>query len=320
MAGPQARLPPEEGASRGGRLARLPRRAPLWPGGALRSRRDRRKGRDEAVAQVTGATRKRTKVAIVGGGPTAATAPLADRSWEIWTFGRAKRPVARYDRWFEMHSVPQLKALRGDRRTKMRYPEYWRFLRRLRCPVYMQKRFRDIPASVPYPLERAIQEFGRCFTSTVSYMIALAIMEGCTHLGLWGIDLTDQEEYLYQRPAVEYLLGVAAARGIAVVMPPSCTLPVPLHPRPVYTKVLYGYDWDHPGAWWNRWKKNQRKEKAGKENQGHEKTKAAPAAGKGEGGAPRRKRIRRRTRKRTKKEVKKTKRARRGRTPVRRRW
>src|SRR5690606_41276724 len=119
-----------------------------------------------------------------------------------------------------------------------------------------QKRFRDIPASVPYPLERAIQEFGRCFTSTVSYMIALAIMEGCTHLGLWGIDLTDQEEYLYQRPAVEYLLGVAAARGIAVVMPPSCTLTVPLPPRPASAKVLYGFYRYPPRAWWYRRKKD----------------------------------------------------------------
>jgi len=215
----------------------------------------------------TGCCTIRKKVAIVGGGPTKSKAPLADQSWDIWTFGRAKQKLARFDRWFEMHSIPQLRALRGDRRTKMRYPEYWRFLGKLRCPVYMQKRHSDIPASVPYPLERAIKEFGRCFTSTVSYMIALAIMEGYSHIGLWGIDLTDRAEYLYERAAVEYLLGVAAARGIVVVLPASCTLTVPLHPKPVYTQVLYGYDWDHPEAWWNQREAKQSKESEEKENE-----------------------------------------------------
>lgn len=208
-------------------------------------------------------------VAIVGGGPSRKYAPFLDRSWEIWMFGRGRLPIPRVTRWFEMHSVPQLKRLRGDRKRKMWYPEYWRFLGRLKCPVYMIERHADIPRSVPYPLTDAIARFGRCFTSTVSYAIALAIMEGCERLGLWGIDLSDKEEYVYQRPTVQYLLGVAKQSGVAVQLPKGSTLVIPDKPQPVYTKVLYGYDWDHPEAWWNQ--KKRRKKRPEKER-----TKKAP--------------------------------------------
>ncbi len=201
-------------------------------------------------------------IAIVGGGPSRSQAPFSDVSWEIWMFGRGKLPIPRVDRWFEMHSVQQMKRFRGDRKRKMWYPEYWRFLSRLKCPVYMIRQHADIPRSVAYPLDDAIRRFGRCFTSSVSYAIALAIMEGCDRIGLWGVDLSDKEEYVYQRPAVQYLLGVARKSGISVCLPKDSTLQIPDDPKPVYTKVLYGYDWDSPEAWWNQKRaRKQRKEK-----------------------------------------------------------
>ena len=91
-------------------------------------------------------------IAIVGGGPSRSEAPFSDPSWEIWMFGRGKLPIPRVDRWFEMHSVEQMKRFRGDRKRKMWYPEYWQFLGRLKCPVYMIRQHAQIPRSVPYPL------------------------------------------------------------------------------------------------------------------------------------------------------------------------
>lgn len=202
-------------------------------------------------------------VAVVGGGPSRRYAPFLDPSWEIWMFGRGKLAIPRVTRWFEMHSVEQLKRCRGDRKTKMWYAEYWQFLSQLKSPVYMLKRHAEIPRSVAYPLEDAIDQFGRCFTSSVSYIIALAIMEGCERIGLWGVDLSDKEEYIYQRPAVQYLLGAAKKRGITICLPKGCSLLVPDNPEPVETAVLYGYDWDHPEAWWNR-KKPRKKQAARK--------------------------------------------------------
>lgn len=200
-------------------------------------------------------------------------------------FGRGKLPIPRVTRWFEMHSVEQLKRCRGDRKTKMWYAEYWQFLSRLRVPVYMLKRHAEIPGSVAYPLEEAVRLFGRCFTSSVSYIIALAIMAGYERIGLWGVDLSDKEEYIYQRPAVQYLLGMAKKRGITVCLPKGCSIRVPNDPEPVQTNVLYGYDWDHPEAWWNKKKprrkrdtrksKPQKKAKSARSRKG-EKPKAKP--------------------------------------------
>lgn len=193
-------------------------------------------------------------------------------------FGRGKLPIPRVDRWFEMHSVEQMKRFRGDRKRKMWYPEYWQFLGRLKCPVYMIRQHAQIPRSVPYPLHEAIRRFGRCFTSSVSYAIALAIMEGCDRLGLWGVDLSDKEEYVYQRPTVQYLLGVAKKRGIAVCLPKGSTLQIPSDPEPVHTRVLYGYDWDSPEAWWNQ-KRTRRARKEKKEPKPRKRARSSKAKG-----------------------------------------
>ena len=37
-------------------------------------------------------------------------------------------------------------------------------------------------------------------TNTVTYMILLAIAEGATHIGVWGVDMAVDTEYHYQRP------------------------------------------------------------------------------------------------------------------------
>src|SRR5690606_26486051 len=110
----------------------------------------------------------------------------------------------------------------------------------------------EVPNSREYPLARALENFGRCFTSTASYMIALAILEGVDTLGVWGVHLTEKSAYARQRPGVEYLLGVARQRGIEVRLPPRSPLRIPRRPAMKPTPVLYGYDWQSPRAWWRR--------------------------------------------------------------------
>lgn len=191
------------------------------------------------------------KVAIVGGSQSRKYAPFDDPTWDIWAFSNRRLPIPRVTRWYEIHAVQSLRRLR---RTPSRrdFKEHWSLLRRQKCPVYMQRTHKDIPNSVAYPLDEAIAEFGRCFTSSASYAVAMAIMEGYQGIGLWGVDLTIRKHYVYQRRAIEYLLSVARIRGIKVYLPPTSRLKVPKRPRPVRTKILYGYDWNAPGAWWKK--------------------------------------------------------------------
>lgn len=193
------------------------------------------------------------RVAIVGGAWTRRLAPYDDPSWEIWAFSSLKVRTPRITRWFEMHAPGDLRSqLRRDTRKRYSYGTYVLFLQELSCPVYMQEAYAWVPGSVRYPLEEAVAAFGRCFTSTASYMIALAILEGASELGLWGIHLTHRTVYARQRPGVEYLLALARRHGVRITLPRSSPLRIPAEPKPVRTRVLYGYDWQHPGAWWRK--------------------------------------------------------------------
>lgn len=200
------------------------------------------------------------KVAIVGGARTRRVAPYDDPSWEIWAFSSLRLHTPRITRWFEMHALGDLKGqLVRDTRKRWSYRSYMAFLQGLQCPIYMQQRHDFLPTSLEYPLQEALDAFGRCFTSTASYMLALAILEGFRTIGVWGIHLTARSVYTRQRPGVEYLLGVARQRGIRVHIPRGSPLRVPERPRLVTTEVLYGYDWQSPGAWWRRKPRRRRR-------------------------------------------------------------
>lgn len=61
-------------------------------------------------------------------------------------------------------------------------------------------------------------------SSSIAYEIALAIHERFEEIHLYGVDLNTESEYAWQKPGVEYLLGVAAGRGIKVLLPDNCPL------------------------------------------------------------------------------------------------
>lgn len=208
--------------------------------------------------------RKYWKVAIVGGGPTRKKAPFRRRSWEIWAFSSRLDRYPRVNRWFELHALKDLKQqLAGKKKGRRSFKNYMRFMRRLRCPVYMQKRHRRIPCSVPFPLRAVLRRFGRIFTSTASYMIALAIMEGYKVIGLWGVDLKGKD-YKRQRPAISYLLSLARRKGIRIVLPKGSAVRVPRRMKKPKTRVLYAYDWRSKGAWWRErvWRRLRRLRRA----------------------------------------------------------
>ena len=67
---------------------------------------------------------KPKKVAIVGGGPSRRRAPYDDETWEIWAFSSRAWRYPRVTRWFELHSMTdlrdQLSTYRPGRRSVSR--------------------------------------------------------------------------------------------------------------------------------------------------------------------------------------------------------
>lgn len=197
------------------------------------------------------------KIAIVGCSDTKKLAPFGDESWEIWAMNNAFVHTPRRNLWFEIHPIKQengifyrrelirpgvFKWVDNFRGQSMR--DYMQSLAELDIPVLMQQHWDIIPKSVPYPLQEIIQQFGRYFTNSVSWMIALAcryIIEDKAagkiangHIGCWGVDMATTTEYGHQRPSCEFFLGVAAGLGIMITVPPEADL--------LKARFLYGFE------------------------------------------------------------------------------
>lgn len=178
------------------------------------------------------------KIAILGGAHTIRFAPFHDLSWELWSHASSRDRCKRApDVLFDLHP----KTLWGDPKKKSWDPGYLKWLKKNHIPIYMQERYPDIPSSMKYPFETMITEFPRGYmTNQSSYMIALALMSGATHIAVYGCHYQAKSEYWSQRGSMEYWLGVAEGRGVQVLIPPTCDL---LN-RP---SLLYGYE-SHPNG------------------------------------------------------------------------
>lgn len=175
---------------------------------------------------------KRKKVAIVGfASSSTMDAPFDDPEYSVWGLNQLGRFIPRADRWFEIHQNYAEYVVAGT--------DHVGFLRTLPIPVYMTRHWPEFPNSVRYPLERMVERFSDYFTSTIAYMLALAIDEGNERIDLFGIDLSVGTEYVDQRPCVERLIGYADALGITVGIPLVSSLCKHTH--------RYGYEQDPKG-------------------------------------------------------------------------
>lgn len=194
------------------------------------------------------------KIAIVGCSDSKSLAPYDDKSWEIWAMNNSYLHTRRQERWFEIHPIKfengaylRRKLIRPgifkyDKEFRGKPVEdYLRDLAALDIPVYMQQHWGIVPKSVAYPIEDMVRRFGSYFTNSVSYMIALAIVDGATDIGCFGVDMATGSEYGPQRPSCEFFLGIAAGLGIALTIPPEADL--------LKTNFLYGFGEREQVAW-----------------------------------------------------------------------
>ena len=178
------------------------------------------------------------KIACLGGAKSLHFTPWHDPTWELWAHASCRHLCARDpDLLFDMHP-PELWR---DPKKKSWDPKYAAWIATNRVPIMMQEAYPDVPAAMRYPFETIITEFPRGYmTNHLAYMIALALSEGVTHIGVFGCDYNTNSEYGPQRGSAEYWLGVAEGRGVHVQIAPQCDL---LN-KPA---LLYGYE-SHPNG------------------------------------------------------------------------
>lgn len=191
----------------------------------------------------------RKQIAIVGFATSSrGVVPVNDPAWEVWGLNQLYRHIPRADRWFDIHETWNAALVPGTEPGEARSYEGW--VRDCGIPFYMVKREADKPTTLTYPVDRLIAHHGAdYFTSTIAYMLALAVYEidravdarlaasgGVPSrqalqalyeeyaIGLFGIDLIVGEEYDWQKACAEYWIGMASARGIRVLIPPTSAL------------------------------------------------------------------------------------------------
>lgn len=161
------------------------------------------------------------KICIVGFAPGREDAPYDDPSFEIWGVNEmymAKAEVKRIDVLFELHDYKWIKEGK-------RYKNHLKWLQDQRkIPIMMQGHFDDIPNSIPFPRDMLEDEYGKYFTNTISWEIALAIKIGVEEIHIYGVNMATDIEYQSQRPSCEYYIGLARGKGIKVYLPPESDL------------------------------------------------------------------------------------------------
>ena len=187
------------------------------------------------------------RVAIVGfAGTTRGQVPYDDKTIEVWSLNNAWQfvPDGRWARWFELHPMsivnadfqrPKKDSLGStDQKGTDRYE--WLKRQKPGKPIYMQKHQEDIPASVAWPREEVNAFFAErganvpgyysddYYSSSISEMLAHAIMDGYGEIHLYGVDMLQDEEYYYQRSGCEYYIGFARGAGIKVYVPKQSAL------------------------------------------------------------------------------------------------
>lgn len=187
------------------------------------------------------------KICILGTTPSRSLAPFGDDSWEFWTIGPGGKDNNRWDALLELHGpstwpdgfkeyigqistqVPESRFI-GEREVKKR------IITMDRMPGWSD-------ANVGYPKAYMIGKYRRMwFSSQISWALTLAIEEGATDIGLYGIDLEAGEEYEAQFEGARHFIDMFSVAGVRFHIPGHCGLfrdPDPYPDRWESVEALY---------------------------------------------------------------------------------
>jgi hypothetical protein len=179
--------------------------------------------------------RKERRVCIVGTAPTWKEAPWDDPSMEFWCLNdfHLLKPK-RADRWYDLHPFDHMYFHSGGKKILSHQvpPGYFirpqghlEFLKAQSIPVYVQDAsLLGTPNARTFPKADVEAAVGPYFASSPAWMVGHALAEGVTELHIYGIHLATEWEYLKQKPNMAFLLGMAAGRGVKIVIPKTAPL------------------------------------------------------------------------------------------------
>lgn len=171
---------------------------------------------------------KTKKLGLLGSTESLQFAPWGDPTWTLAAHTCCRPECKREPDWyFDLHRPECFRV-----QKKKWNPRYYDWLRKIQTPIFMQEEWPDIPMAVRYPKERIFAEFRSYFSNHCAYMIALAMTEGVTHIGLFGCQYAGHERGV-QRDSLTYWLGRFEQAGGILVIPDKFNT--------LLSQPLYGY-------------------------------------------------------------------------------
>lgn len=161
------------------------------------------------------------KLAIVGSHPgTRSLVPWDDMNFDIWTINEAATMantwVKRSTGIFQLHPRNI-----WDNPNNRNDPHHGEWLKANKTStVFMMEQYPDVPMAEVYPLKEIVEKFVGNFavfsprarnefmTCTVAYMAALAAYKGYKEVDFYGVELSVDSEYRFQRPGACFWVGI----------------------------------------------------------------------------------------------------------------
>ncbi len=135
--------------------------------------------------------------------------------------------------------------------VEQNHPDHVEWLKAVQgMPIFFidTRGWEDVPCAVQIPkkeIEALNPRLGKYHTSSVSWMVGMAILQGYKEIHVYGIDMASDAEYRFQRPACEAWLGFAEGLGIKTYTPPesdlfSCVAQYGSGDNSAFRKLLHG--------------------------------------------------------------------------------
>ncbi len=186
------------------------------------------------------------RCALIGTAQSWKHAPWPDRTLEKWTLNDGYLLGVPYtDRHYDLHPFHQMTFRDPANRVPqgevpvgayLRPANHLEWLKTRPMPVYLAQARPEWPTTRTFPTQAVLDYFAPYWplrlartgtveagpdyeVSTPSWMLMHAIMEGYREIHVYGIHLATEWEYVQQRPNFEFLLGIAAGKGIKIVLP-----------------------------------------------------------------------------------------------------
>lgn len=130
------------------------------------------------------------KIAIAGGGTGFKNA--IETGCEVWTIQSVFKKLGKADKVFRFHqhelSMPTIEGV-------------------------------EIMGFNNLPVARLIESFGPYFHSSISWLFGYAVIIGCKHIELHGVDMLTESEYGGQRDSLFRMIGISQTIGVNVIIP-----------------------------------------------------------------------------------------------------